>query len=356
MAARASTTRPRPRLHGRMTRRLRLPLFVPVLAALLAVSLAGCTGGSGTGSSSSPDIGVPAPAPAVGVPDGTDEGRAIDEPSSAGGSGGVGGSGEMGGSEAGVVDRDVVTAGTVTLTVDDPAAAAREATGIVEAAGGRVEARTEQAGTARSDGTAVDAGPATDGGRATLTVRIPSSVFSTALDELQGLGRVDSVSLTATDVTARGEDLDARIRGVQTSVDRLLELLAASGDTEALLKVEKALADRQTELERLQAERARLADAVALTTVTLQLLSAGIAPDPEPEDFWSGLLAGVSSLVGALGATAVGLGVALPWLLFLAAVAAVVLVVARRIVHRRASRDARATEDPGPIGGPGEAG
>jgi hypothetical protein len=318
------------------------------LAVVLAASLAGCTAGSGT-SQSSPDIGVPG----VGAPTdrGVSDGGGGTGRDSAGGNGAggssAGGPGGApvapgvtggGGSAEDGADRDVVTTGTVTLTVDDPAKAAERAADLVEAAGGRVEARTEQAPTASS------------GGRATLTVRIPSSVFSTALDDLKDLGRVESVDLTATDVTAHRQDLDARIRGLQTSVDRLLGLLATSADTDALLKVETALADRQTELESLQAERNSLADAVALTTVTVQLLSAGIAPDPKPADFWSGVVAGSQSLLAALGVALVGLGVAVPWLLFVAALAALLLLALRPVLRRRTLRRGR----PGPTDSPAE--
>jgi hypothetical protein len=337
----------RRRLHGLMSRRI--PALV--LIALLAASLAGCTAGSGTAGSSP---GTPIPAPADGSKadggggDGGGGGSSSEDGSAGSGSagdpsapGGLGGLGGLGGRNAAedAADRDIVTTGTVTLTVNDPVKAAQKATDVVEAAGGRVEGRTEQAATA------------TDGGRATLTVRIPSSVFSAALDDLKGLGRVESVDLNATDVTAHREDLDARIRGLQTSVDRLLGLLASSADTDALLKVENALAERQTELESLQSERDSLADAVALTTVTVQLLSTGIAPDPEPGTFWTGVLAGFSSLLGALGVAAVALGVALPWLLFLAAVAVVLLLLARWIL-RRSARGARPGEATDPSGTP----
>ncbi len=328
-----STAGPRRRLHGPMTRRL----HAIAIAALLAASLAGCTAGSGT-SESSPDIGVPLPAEggAVGegsVDGGTAGGVSGGEPGAAPDAPDVSGGGES--AEDGA-DRDVVTTGTITLTVRRPAAAAEEVTDVVEAAGGRVEARVEQAPTP------------SDGGRATLTVRVPSAAFSVALEDLKDLGRVESVNLTATDVTARTQDLEARIRGLQTSVDRLLGLLGTSADTDALLKVEGALAERQTELESLQSERDSLADAVALTTVTVQLLSAGIAPDPEPDDFWAGVLTGFSGLLAALGVAAVGLGVALPWLLFLAAMAAVVVLVLRPILRRARARRGATTAPAGP--------
>ncbi|WP_108248665.1 DUF4349 domain-containing protein [Planctomonas deserti] len=317
-----------------MTRRLR----ALALAAVLAVSLAGCTAGSGT-SESSPDIGVPVPAT---------DGSTAGGDTAGGESGGVpgaapgaapDGSGGGGSAEDGV-DRDVVTTGTITITVRNPAAAAEEAADLVESAGGRIEARVEQAPTP------------SDRGRATLTVRVPSAAFSAALEDLKDLGRVESVNLTAMDVTSRTQDLEARIRGLQTSVDRLLGLLTTSADTDALLKVEGALAERQTELESLQSERDSLADAVALTTVTVQLLSAGIAPDPEPDDFWAGVVTGFSGLLAALGVAAVGIGVALPWLVFLSAVGALLFLVLR-LIRRRSPERRRATAEPAapPAGG-----
>ena len=96
-----------------------------------------------------------------------------------------------------------------------------------------------------------------------------------------------------------------------------------------------------------------VADAVALTTVTLQLLSAGIAPEPEPGDFWSGVGAGVESLLGALAVAAVGLGVALPWLLFLGAVALVLLLVLRRVLRRRTRHGGSSPDAAGAAAGPG---
>ena len=311
-----------------MTRRLR----ALALAAVLAVSLAGCTAGSGT-SESSPDIGVPVPAT---------DGSTADGDAAGGESGGVpgaapDGSGGGGSAEDGA-DRDVVTTGTITITVRNPAAAAEEATDLVESAGGRIEARVEQAPTP------------SDHGRATLTVRVPSAAFSAALEGLKELGRVESVNLTATDVTSRTQDLEARIRGLQTSVDRLLGLLTTSADTDALLKVEGALAERQTELESLQSERDSLADAVALTTVTVQLLSAGIAPDPEPDDFWAGVVTGYAGLLAALGVAAVAIGVALPWLVFLSAIGALLFLVVR-LIRRRSPERRGATAAAPPAGG-----
>ena len=68
--------------------------------------------------------------------------------------------GEVGTGGKSVTDnRDLITIGTVTVTTEDPIAAARDAVRIVEGAGGRIDARSEHSATERS-GRLRDAGPA----------------------------------------------------------------------------------------------------------------------------------------------------------------------------------------------------
>ncbi|WP_227497181.1 DUF4349 domain-containing protein [Planctomonas psychrotolerans] len=292
-----------------------------ILAFLLLPALSACTG---AGASSEDSL-----VPGIAEPGAMDPGGNGTDTNGTGGTVGDESGGGAPSSGADVPGEDVddgravITTGSVTLTVTDPIDAADEATRIVETAGGRVDERVEYA-------------PGEDdGGRAILTVRIPSALFSATLDDLQRMGEVESVQLTATDVTARTEDLDARIDALRASTGRLLALLETAETTEDLLKVESALATRQAELESLEAQRASLADSVALTTVTLNLLSEGIAPPAAPGNFWAGIVAGFTGLLAALGAFAVGLGVLLPWLVFAAILALMVLLTVRASARRR---------------------
>ena len=106
--------------------------------------------------------------------------------------------------------------------------------------------------------------------------------------------------------------------------------------TEALLEAEKALSERQEELESLQSQRALLADQVELSTLSVHLEPFGVAPAGGPDGFLDGLGTGWRALVAALGATLVVLGVLLPWLAVAGLVAAAVLVPIR-LARRRAA-------------------
>jgi hypothetical protein len=226
-------------------------------------------------------------------------------------------------------DRQVVQTGTVTVAVEDPAAGSRRVSELVEAAGGRVDQRTEQAATG-DDGD--------DGGRASadLVVRVPSDALTGVLADLDELGDVGAVSVSRSDVTATAVDLDARISALQTSATRLQGLMDGAASTADLLAAEKALSERQGELESLQSRRAALADQVELSTLTVHLEPFGVAPVGGPDGFLEALGTGWWALLTTLGAAFVVLGVVLPWVVLAALLTAAVLVPLR-LVRRRAA-------------------
>jgi hypothetical protein len=119
-------------------------------------------------------------------------------------------------------------------------------------------------------------------------------------------------------------------------VTRLQALMDGAATTEALLAAEKALSERQAELESLQSQRALLADQVELSTLTVYLRPFGVAPPGGPDGFLDGLGTGWRVLVSVLGAAVIALGVLLPWLAVGGLVAAAVLAVVRLARRRTA--------------------
>ena len=274
-----------------------------LLAAMLA--LTGCASAAGDGGTgyempSAPDQGV------VGGESGGD---------SAGGDGAIA-------DEDGVVspteERQVIITGNVTITADDPLKASREAVRIVEAAGGRVDGRTEYA---PSEG---------DKGSATLQLRIPADKLTATLDKLEELGRADEVALSSSDVTVASQDLDARINALRASIERLNALIVQAKDIDDLITLESAISTRQAELESLEAEKRYLDDQVSMSTISLYLRSDAEAPKSVPGDFWSGLATGWNAFVGFWAGLLVVLGVLLPWLITFGAIAVLIIWIVRR--------------------------
>jgi hypothetical protein len=240
-----------------------------------------------------------------------------------------GGSGELAPAESKAdSDRQVITTGYVTITVDKPVDASAEAVRIVEQSGGRVDGRAETAPVNGNDGSA------------TLTLRIPADTLTATLGKLRNLGAVQEVSLTSSDVTLETQDLDARITALTASVDRLLQLLATATDTENLITLETAISDRQAQLESLESQRRYYADQVSLSTLTLNLVSNFTAPIAEPDNFLDGIVAGWNSFVGFFAGALVVVGVLLPWVVFLGIIALVVVMIVKRRSRKSPARTA----------------
>ena len=172
---------------------------------------------------------------------------------------------------------------------------------IVEAAGGRVDGRTEYAATD------------SDKGSAHLQLRIPADKLTATLDKLEELGRADQVSLSTSDVTVQSQDLDARINALRASIERLNALMAQATNIDDLITLESAISDRQGELESLEAQQRYLADQVSMSTDH----RCTCAPMPRrrrpfPETSGRGLPTGWDAFVGFWAGLLVVLGVLLP--------------------------------------------
>lgn len=270
---------------------------------LSALALTGCTAGVS-------DEGASAPQPG--------EVTELEGGAGVADSGGLGPDASGSDGSAATIDREVITTGYVTVTVDDPLDAADDAVRITESNGGRVDGRSEYAPTQGSDGSA------------TLTLRVPADRLTATLEELRELGKVQEVSLNATDVTMETQDLDARIDALSASVDRLLALLTAATDTDTLIQLETAISERQADLESLTAQRRYYTDQISLSTVTLNLVSEYTGPVDTPDNFLSGLEAGWNAFLAFFAGLLVVFGVLLPWLLFAGLVTLVVILLVRR--------------------------
>ena len=216
-------------------------------------------------------------------------------------------------------EREVITTGSVDVTVDDPRDVAERFAAWVEAASGRIDGRTESKD---------DEGRAS----ASLTVRVPSDQMSKALSQLATYGDVGTVDVQNEDVTAQGQDLDARIKALEISIDRLEKILAEAGSSAEVVRAEDALTQRQEQLESLQAERKSLTDQVTLSTLHVELVQKGSASSVSPGGFQGGLTRGWDALVDTVNGIVSLAGVLLPWL----AVGLVVWILWR--VVRRVSR------------------
>lgn len=201
------------------------------------------------------------------------------------------------------IQRDIVRTASVTVTAEDPPAAADRASALAADAGGRIDSRTEYGGSEL------------DRARITVTLRVPADKLDGVIDELKKLGTVQSLDMRAEDVTSQRVDLDARITALQTSVDRLLAIMRDARDPTALIEAENALSQRQADLDSLRAQRAALGEQIAYSTITVDLV-APVAGGPSPEryqGFIGQMERGWAALVDTGSNLLLLVGLLLPW-------------------------------------------
>lgn len=227
-------------------------------------------------------------------------------------------------------DRDVITTGHVELVVPRVSDAVSDIEQIAVDLGGRIDSRNVS-GDGQSTGRSIELpSPDRSRGWGSVVVRIPPDQVGTFTKELRDLGVVDSLSINKSDVTSQTADLDARIRSLQVSVERLTEIMAEADTATELLAAETQLSQRQAELESLQAQRRTLGGQVELASITVELRPESRVSEIEPGGFLGGLERGWDALVSTANAALVGFGILLPWLIPLGIIAFIARLAWRR--------------------------
>jgi len=248
-----------------------------------------------------------------------------------GGSSSSGGEGQVTPDKGGIVtgaptanqSREIIRYADIALRVDDVRATVRGVTDIAASAGGRVANES------------IDAMGQSE--FATLTLRVPAATLDETLQRIGALGTVTSLIVNSEDVTTQAVDLDARIAALQTSVNRLTELLAEAKNTTDLLAIEQELSARQAELDSLTAQRKALSDQVALSTVNVSIAASTVASRTLPPGFAAGFETGWNALQTVVAAVITVAGFAVPFLLAFLVIAvpiALVIVLVRRARRR----------------------
>lgn len=231
-------------------------------------------------------------------------------------------------------DRQIIKTAYVAMSVADVGAAASDVHALVARSQGLVSNE--------------DAASSGDSAYANITAQIPADGLDAFIAAVSDLGTVDSVNVTASDVTTQVVDLDARIKALQASIDRMTQLMAEAQRIEDLLAIEMQITTRQAELDSLTAQRSYLADQVAMSTVTVSL-----TPESDPSEvvdapgFVQGLQSGWAAFVSLVLVAFTALGFLLPFIgiTLLIAIPIVVLAVRQSRRHRR-------NQAAGPAGAP----
>ena len=156
-------------------------------------------------------------------------------------------------------DRKLIRNAYVTLEVSSAETATAEIRALVEAAGGYVgnESQSEDGYGAK---------------RASLTCRVPADRLDELLEQTQGQGTVESLQISAQDITEQYFDLEIRLGTQQQLETRLLELLErSSNELQDLLEIERELARVRGQIDQMEGRRRFWDHQVAMATLQIEL-------------------------------------------------------------------------------------
>jgi len=120
-----------------------------------------------------------------------------------------------------------------------------------------------------------------------MALRVPVKRYNESMNRLAGLGlQVLDRKENAQDVTQAYVDTTARIGALETSRERLIEIIKQAKNTDDLLRAEQELARRAAELDSAKALQQNLEKTAALSSITLELRPA-VTSRPVVDNVWN---------------------------------------------------------------------
>jgi len=156
---------------------------------------------------------------------------------------------------------DLVRTGTFSLEVEDVDASLTSITRMLKSEGGYVS------GSYRYTDTSTP--------YLTVTFRVPAASFDAAVLALRAEGTVLSEQISTYEVTMQLVDLEARLRNLRASEAALLDLMTRATTVSDVLSVQTQLTAVRSDIESYDAQRAALADQVAMTTIAVTISPIG---------------------------------------------------------------------------------
>jgi hypothetical protein len=170
-----------------------------------------------------------------------------------------------------------------------------------------------------------------------LTVRVPVTAFEAILEQIQALAlEVTRVSTSGEDVTEEYVDVQARLRNLEATAQRVRAFLDDADDVEDALAVNAELSRLESEIEALKGRSQYLEESAAFSTIQISLTPDALA-QPVTVAGWrpQGIARdALRALVGALQA----LGTLAIWLIIVALPLGLIILLPLWLLFRVARR------------------
>ncbi len=175
---------------------------------------------------------------------------------------------------------------------------------------------------------------------ATVRIRVPAEAYTDVLRQVRGIAKeVRSQSEDTQEVTEEYTDLQSRIRNLEATEGRYLDLLTRATTISDILSLEDRLTSVRGEIEQVQGRINVLDDLTDLATISVRLVLPAVVTPAEEEsqgwaaEAWEKSWEASTDVMIVVGSIAIATVAFLPWFL----VPAVIGLAAWRIFGRRVS-------------------
>src|SRR5438477_1544565 len=185
-------------------------------------------------------------------------------------------------------DRNLILTAKIDMRSKDPWATSDRAQAIASGLGGDVLNLTQSgSGDTRS---------------ASLTIRVPSSRFADALQQLRTLeGEIQTSGVSAQDVTDQFVDLQARLAAKQAEEQRYLAILTKANTIDEILKVDASLSNVRIQIEQLTGQINSIKQRTDYSTISMSIATIAVLPGDTTTKAWDPAKT-VTRALAALGA------------------------------------------------------
>jgi hypothetical protein len=136
--------------------------------------------------------------------------------------------------------------------------------------------------------------------QANVTIRVPANQFLTALNQLQGMGTVESQNINSQDVTQQYIDLQAQLTSAQMEEQSLQAILAKATTVSDEIAIQDQLTQVIAQVENLQGQINYMQNQVAMSTITVNLNTPQVSTGQAPSGTLSVAVSNVDNTIASV--------------------------------------------------------
>ncbi|MBE5913945.1 MAG: DUF4349 domain-containing protein [Pseudobutyrivibrio ruminis] len=169
---------------------------------------------------------------------------------------------------------------------------------------------------------------------ASFTARIPSDKYEAFMNSVGEVGSLASKSESVDDITSSYVDVQARLKSLNTKLERLQELEEQADNLEDLLAIEDRINDVQYQIESYTAQKKAYDDQIDYSTVSIDITEVSTYSEVKADTAWNRFVEAFSSsfsgFVAFIQAFVIAIIYLLPYLILIAIILCIIFFVRKK--------------------------